>query len=175
MVFHCTIAHSSASCFLYLEGQNKAELFSKEQGDFNLSHVHKGNGGRYSCQCYNKGASFKWSAVSKTLDLVVKGETSPNHVLLFLPGTCYILGELEKTMWGKKAAAIEVQAEQYSFLQMCLSLANFSETLPMTLQAQGCQSTSWGARIRRHLCLHLPAPGQSYILSHCNTVAPSGW
>ncbi|NWW99834.1 IGSF1 protein, partial [Caloenas nicobarica] len=72
VVFHCTIAHSSVSCFLYLEGQNKAELFSKEQGDFNLSHAHKGHGGRYSCQCYTKGASFKWSAVSKTLDLVVK-------------------------------------------------------------------------------------------------------
>lgn len=136
MAFYCTIAHSSASCFLYLEGQNKAELFSKEAGDFNLSHVRKGNAGRYSCQCYTKGASFKWSAVSKTLDLVVKGETFPNHALLFLPGICYVLGELEKTMWGKKAAARKVQAEQYSFLQMCLSFASFSETLQMTLQTQ---------------------------------------
>nr|XP_013225780.1 immunoglobulin superfamily member 1 [Columba livia] len=84
VAFYCTIAHSSASCFLYLEGQNKAELFSKEQGDFNLSHVRKGNGGRYSCQCYTKGASFKWSAVSKTLDLVVKDYTWNNVVRLVL-------------------------------------------------------------------------------------------
>ncbi|NWZ60602.1 IGSF1 protein, partial [Haliaeetus albicilla] len=73
VTFRCTIAHSSAGCFLYLEGQVKTlSLLSKEQDDFNLSHVHKGNGGRYSCQCFTKGASFEWSAVSKTLDFVVR-------------------------------------------------------------------------------------------------------
>ncbi|NWX46669.1 IGSF1 protein, partial [Steatornis caripensis] len=74
VIFHCTIAHSHAGCFLYLEGQVKAILLSKE-GDnyFNLSHAHKGNEGRYSCQCFTKDASsFKWSPVSKTLDLVVR-------------------------------------------------------------------------------------------------------
>lgn len=135
MIFRCTIAHSNAGCFLYLEGQiNALDLLSKEQNYFNLSDVHKGNRGRYSCQCFTKGASFEWSAVSKTLDLVVRGETSPqpHPTLLFLPGICHILGELEKRMWGKKATVIGVQAEDYSFLQMCLSLPNSSETLQMT-------------------------------------------
>uniref|UniRef100_A0A8C0BJM6 Ig-like domain-containing protein n=1 Tax=Buteo japonicus TaxID=224669 RepID=A0A8C0BJM6_9AVES len=89
VTFRCTIAHASAGCFLYLEGQVKTlSLLPKEQDDFNLSHVHKGNGGRYSCQCFTKGASLEWSAVSKTLDLVVRGETSPqpHPALLFLPG-----------------------------------------------------------------------------------------
>ncbi|KFP47476.1 Immunoglobulin superfamily member 1, partial [Cathartes aura] len=73
VIFRCTIAHSSAGCFLYLEGQVKTlNLFSKEQDRFKLSHVHKGNEGRYSCQCFTRDASFKWSAVSKTLDLVVR-------------------------------------------------------------------------------------------------------
>ncbi|KFV49065.1 Natural cytotoxicity triggering receptor 1, partial [Tyto alba] len=73
VIFRCTIAHSSASCFLYLEGQVKTpELLYKDRDDFNLSHVHKGNGGRYSCQCFTKGSLFKWSAVSNTLDLVVR-------------------------------------------------------------------------------------------------------
>ncbi|NXH70673.1 IGSF1 protein, partial [Hydrobates tethys] len=72
VIFHCTIARSNASCFLYLEGQVKADLLSKEQGDFHISPVRKGNEGRYSCQCFTKTASFKWSAVSNTLDLVVR-------------------------------------------------------------------------------------------------------
>ncbi|NXT40867.1 NCTR1 protein, partial [Pelecanoides urinatrix] len=71
--FRCTIAHSKAGCFLYLEGQIETlDLLSKERNDFNISPVHKGNEGRYSCQCFTKGASFEWSAVSKTLDLVVR-------------------------------------------------------------------------------------------------------
>ncbi|NWH55742.1 IGSF1 protein, partial [Fregata magnificens] len=73
VTFRCTIAHSSAGCFLYLEGQLKAPgLLSKGQDYFNLSRVHKGNGGRYSCQCFTRGALLEWSAVSKTLDLVVR-------------------------------------------------------------------------------------------------------
>ncbi|NXK04307.1 NCTR1 protein, partial [Herpetotheres cachinnans] len=73
VTFRCTIAHPSAGCFLYLEGQIKAlSLLPKERDDFNLSKVHKGNGGRYSCQCFTRDASFKWSAASKPLDLVVR-------------------------------------------------------------------------------------------------------
>ncbi|KFQ82163.1 Immunoglobulin superfamily member 1, partial [Phaethon lepturus] len=65
VIFCCTIAHSSAGCFLLLEGQDKVlNLLPKEQDNFNISHVHKGNGGHYSCQCSTKGASLQWSAVS---------------------------------------------------------------------------------------------------------------
>ncbi|NXF54892.1 IGSF1 protein, partial [Oceanites oceanicus] len=73
VIFRCTIAHSSAGCFLYLEGQIEVlGLLSKEQDDFNISPVRRGNGGRYSCQCFSKGTLLEWSAVSKTLDLVVR-------------------------------------------------------------------------------------------------------
>ncbi|XP_009327640.1 PREDICTED: immunoglobulin superfamily member 1-like [Pygoscelis adeliae] len=94
VIFRCTIAYSNASCFLYLEGQIKAlDLLSKEQDYFNLSHVHKGNRGRYSCQCFTKGASFQWSAVSKTLDLVVRDYTWSNVVRLVLgAGVLVLLG-----------------------------------------------------------------------------------
>uniref|UniRef100_A0A8V5GBI7 Immunoglobulin domain-containing protein n=1 Tax=Melopsittacus undulatus TaxID=13146 RepID=A0A8V5GBI7_MELUD len=78
VTFRCTIAHAGASCFLYLEGQDKApDLIYKDQEDFNLSRVHKGHEGRYSCQCYSWAAVMEWSDVSNSLDLVVKGETSP--------------------------------------------------------------------------------------------------
>ncbi|KFQ43126.1 Immunoglobulin superfamily member 1, partial [Nestor notabilis] len=73
VTFRCTITHSSAGCFLYLEGQDKAlDLLPKDQDDFNLSRVHKGNEGRYSCQCFTRGALLNWSDVSNSLDLVVK-------------------------------------------------------------------------------------------------------
>ncbi|NXW66525.1 IGSF1 protein, partial [Eurystomus gularis] len=73
VMFRCTITHSKAGCFLYLEGQVKDPiLLSKERDYFNISHVHKGNEGRYSCQCFTKNASLEWSAVSQTLDLVVR-------------------------------------------------------------------------------------------------------
>ncbi|XP_026723006.1 leukocyte immunoglobulin-like receptor subfamily A member 1 [Athene cunicularia] len=78
MIFRCTIIHSNAGCFLYLEGQVKAlDFLPKERDDFNLSHVHKVNGGRYSRQCFTKVALVEWSPVSQPVDLVVKGETSP--------------------------------------------------------------------------------------------------
>lgn len=133
MVFRCTIAHPKAGCFLYLEGRVQGFPFLSGEQDYILSHVHKGNEGRYSCQCFTRGALFEWSTVSKTLDLAVRGETSPqpHPTLLFLPGICHILGELDKKKWGKKAAVIGGQAEEYSFLQMCLSLPNSSETLQM--------------------------------------------
>ncbi|NXI58473.1 IGSF1 protein, partial [Chloroceryle aenea] len=73
VTFRCTISHSKAGCFLYLEGQsNTLDLLSKEEDDFIISHVHKGNGGHYSCQCFTKNTSLEWSAVSKTLELVVR-------------------------------------------------------------------------------------------------------
>ncbi|NWV02641.1 IGSF1 protein, partial [Ptilonorhynchus violaceus] len=72
VMFRCTTTHPSTGCYLYLEGQIRALQFSKEQGGYNLSHVQKGDSGRYSCQCYTKNASFQWSAVSETLDLAVR-------------------------------------------------------------------------------------------------------
>ncbi|KFQ64161.1 Immunoglobulin superfamily member 1, partial [Pelecanus crispus] len=74
VTFRCTINHSGAGCFLYQEGRMETtNLISKEQDHFSLTHVHKSNEGRYSCQCFSKsGGSLKWSAVSNTLDLVVR-------------------------------------------------------------------------------------------------------
>ncbi|NXC09427.1 IGSF1 protein, partial [Orthonyx spaldingii] len=72
VMFRCTTTHPSTGCYLYLQGQDRAQLLSREQGDYNLSHVQKGDSGRYSCQCYTMSASREWSAVSKTLDLVVR-------------------------------------------------------------------------------------------------------
>ncbi|NXR35302.1 IGSF1 protein, partial [Zosterops hypoxanthus] len=72
VMFRCTSAHPSTVCYLYLEGHTRAQLLSREQGDYNLSHVQKGDSGRYSCQCSTLNASREWSAVSNTLDLVVR-------------------------------------------------------------------------------------------------------
>ncbi|NXH91701.1 IGSF1 protein, partial [Edolisoma coerulescens] len=72
VMLRCTTAHPSTGCYLYLEGQIRAQLLSGEQGDYNLSHVQEGDSGRYSCQCYTVNASREWSAVSKALDLVVR-------------------------------------------------------------------------------------------------------
>ncbi|NWT62475.1 IGSF1 protein, partial [Erythrocercus mccallii] len=72
VMFRCTSAHPSTSCYLYLEGQFRAELLSREQGGYSHSRVQKGDSGRYSCQCYTNNASSEWSAVSNTLDLVVR-------------------------------------------------------------------------------------------------------
>ncbi|NXO40585.1 IGSF1 protein, partial [Locustella ochotensis] len=72
VMLRCTSTHPSTVCYPYLEGQIRAQLFSREQGDYNLSHVQKGDSGRYSCQCYTINASREWSAVSNTLDLVVR-------------------------------------------------------------------------------------------------------
>uniref|UniRef100_A0A8C0ZAY2 Ig-like domain-containing protein n=1 Tax=Cyanistes caeruleus TaxID=156563 RepID=A0A8C0ZAY2_CYACU len=70
VMFRCSSTHPSTSCYLYLEGQIRAQLLSRERGDYNLSHVQNGDSGRYSCQCYTINASREWSAVSNTLDLV---------------------------------------------------------------------------------------------------------
>ncbi|NWV59151.1 IGSF1 protein, partial [Malurus elegans] len=72
VMFRCTTTQPSTGCYLYLEGQDRAQLFSREQGDYNLSHVQEGDSGRYSCQCYTMNASIEWSVVSKALDLVVR-------------------------------------------------------------------------------------------------------
>ncbi|NXU19511.1 IGSF1 protein, partial [Pardalotus punctatus] len=72
VMFRCTITHPDTGCYLYLEGQERAQLFSREQGDYNLSRVQEGDSGRYSCQCYTLNTLREWSAVSKALDLVVR-------------------------------------------------------------------------------------------------------
>ncbi|RMB95562.1 hypothetical protein DUI87_27672 [Hirundo rustica rustica] len=79
VMFRCTSAQPSTGCYLYLEGQSRAQLLSGEQGDYNLSHVQKGDSGRYSCQCYTINASIEWSAVSNTLHLVVRGTPLPSR------------------------------------------------------------------------------------------------
>ncbi|RMB95543.1 hypothetical protein DUI87_27653 [Hirundo rustica rustica] len=84
VMFRCTSAQPSTGCYLYLEGQSRAQLLSGEQGDYNLSHVQKGDSGRYSCQCYTINASIEWSAVSNTLDLVVRAATPATLCLLLL-------------------------------------------------------------------------------------------
>ncbi|XP_054130902.1 leukocyte immunoglobulin-like receptor subfamily A member 2 [Melozone crissalis] len=96
VMFRCTTTQPSTGCYLYLEGQMKVLLFLREQGNHNFSLVQKGHSGRYSCQCMN--GLKEWSAVSNTLDLVVRGETSPqpHPAPLFLPAICHILGELER-------------------------------------------------------------------------------
>ncbi|NXO79269.1 IGSF1 protein, partial [Sitta europaea] len=72
VMFRCTSAQPSTGCYLYLEGQIRAQLLSMEQGHYSLSHVQTGDSGRYSCQCYTIDAWREWSAVSNTLDLVVR-------------------------------------------------------------------------------------------------------
>ncbi|NWT16164.1 IGSF1 protein, partial [Vireo altiloquus] len=72
VMLRCTTTHPSTGCFLYLEGQIRAQLLPREQSDYNLSHVQEGDSGRYSCQCYTMNPSREWSAASKTLELVVR-------------------------------------------------------------------------------------------------------
>ncbi|KAL2296789.1 hypothetical protein Nmel_014838 [Mimus melanotis] len=93
VMFRCTTTQPITGCYLYLEGQIRAQLFSREQGDYNLSHVQNGDSGRYSCQCYTMSASREWSAVSNTLDLVVRDYTLCNAVRLALAaGLLLLLG-----------------------------------------------------------------------------------
>ncbi|CAN8191612.1 unnamed protein product [Coccothraustes coccothraustes] len=89
VMFRCTTTQPSTGCYLYLEGQIQAQMFLREQGD-SLSLVQKGDSGRYSCQCYTLSAFREWSAVSNTLDLVVRGK---------------ILGKLCLLLSVKRAAA----------------------------------------------------------------------
>ncbi|NXF27541.1 OSCAR protein, partial [Rhodinocichla rosea] len=72
VMFRCTTTQPSTSCFLYLEGQIHTQQFLREQGKYSFSLVQKGESGRYSCQCFTLNASREWSAVSNTLDLVVR-------------------------------------------------------------------------------------------------------
>ncbi|XP_053814886.1 osteoclast-associated immunoglobulin-like receptor [Vidua chalybeata] len=91
--FRCTTTHPSTGCYLYLEGQIRAQLLPRERGDYNLSLVQEGDSGRYSCQCYTFSASIEWSAVSNTLDLVVRDYTLCNTVRLALAaGLLLLLG-----------------------------------------------------------------------------------
>ncbi|NXE28589.1 LIRB2 protein, partial [Ardeotis kori] len=70
VTFRCTTAYASAGCYLYVEG--RVETLPKGQDHFTLSRVHKGNEGRYSCQCFTWNVSFECSAASNSLDLVVR-------------------------------------------------------------------------------------------------------
>ncbi|XP_068023494.1 osteoclast-associated immunoglobulin-like receptor isoform X2 [Melanerpes formicivorus] len=90
----CSTAHPAARCLLYLQGQLAAlAVLSKQQEDFNISHVQEANGGHYSCQCFNKDASFSWSAASEPLQLVVRDYTLSNTVHLALgAGVLLLLG-----------------------------------------------------------------------------------
>ncbi|RLV63136.1 hypothetical protein DV515_00018581 [Chloebia gouldiae] len=69
-MFRCTTTHPSTGCYLYLEGQIRAQILPRERGDYNLSLVQEGDSSHYSCQCYTFNASREWSAVSNTLRLV---------------------------------------------------------------------------------------------------------
>ncbi|XP_058706941.1 immunoglobulin superfamily member 1-like isoform X2 [Poecile atricapillus] len=91
VMFCCSPTHPSTGCYLYLEGQIRAQLLSRERGDYNLSHVQNGDSGRYSCQCYTINASREWSAVSNTLDLVVRDYTLCNTVRLALAAALLLL------------------------------------------------------------------------------------
>ncbi|XP_005532268.1 PREDICTED: immunoglobulin superfamily member 1-like [Pseudopodoces humilis] len=91
VMFHCSSTHPSTGCYLYLEGQIRAQLLPSERGDYNLSHVQNGDSGRYSCQCYTINASREWSAVSNTLDLVVRDYTLCNTVRLALAAALLLL------------------------------------------------------------------------------------
>ncbi|XP_054029311.1 osteoclast-associated immunoglobulin-like receptor [Dryobates pubescens] len=90
----CSTAHPTARCLLYLQGQLAAlAVLSKQQEDFNISHVQEANGGHYSCQCFNQAASFSWSAASEPLQLVVRDYTWSNTVQLALgAGVLLLLG-----------------------------------------------------------------------------------
>ncbi|OWK50354.1 Immunoglobulin superfamily member 1 [Lonchura striata] len=85
VMFRCTTTYPSTGCYLYLEGQIRAQLLPREQEDYNLSLVQEGDSGHYSCQCYTFNASREWSAASNTLHLVVRVTTLamqrlvPNH------------------------------------------------------------------------------------------------
>ncbi|XP_050169479.1 leukocyte immunoglobulin-like receptor subfamily B member 3-like isoform X2 [Myiozetetes cayanensis] len=41
VIFRCTTTYHSTGCFLYLEGQIQAQVLSREQDDYNFSHVQK--------------------------------------------------------------------------------------------------------------------------------------
>ncbi|KFP91331.1 Immunoglobulin superfamily member 1, partial [Apaloderma vittatum] len=72
VTFRCTIANASAGCFLYLEGQVKETVLLPKGDDFTIARVHRGKGGRYSCQCFTGATPMQWSAASQPLELVVR-------------------------------------------------------------------------------------------------------
>ncbi|NXN20123.1 IGSF1 protein, partial [Indicator maculatus] len=73
VTLRCTTAHPAARCLLYLQGQPAAlVVLSKQEEDFNISHVQEADGGHYSCQCFSQDAFFRWSTASEPLELVVR-------------------------------------------------------------------------------------------------------
>ncbi|XP_059718724.1 T-cell-interacting, activating receptor on myeloid cells protein 1-like isoform X1 [Haemorhous mexicanus] len=104
VMFRCTTTQPSTGCFLYLEGQIRPQQFLREQGDYSFSLVQKGDSGRYSCQCYTLSAWREWSAVSNTLDLVVRVASEGQlHVSSLLS----IFGA---TWWGHRLHAVQHRA-----------------------------------------------------------------
>uniref|UniRef100_A0A8C9N8V8 Uncharacterized protein n=1 Tax=Serinus canaria TaxID=9135 RepID=A0A8C9N8V8_SERCA len=94
---YCICQCSNGSFVLY-KGSRQLRTLEQSSGRAEFSISNKGDSGRYSCQCYALSAWREWSAVSNTLDLVVRGETSPqpHPAPLFLPAICHVLGELVK-------------------------------------------------------------------------------
>ncbi|XP_009872766.1 PREDICTED: immunoglobulin superfamily member 1-like, partial [Apaloderma vittatum] len=84
VTFRCTIANASAGCFLYLEGQVKETVLLPKGDDFTIARVHRGKGGRYSCQCFTGATPMQWSAASQPLELVVRDYTWSNVARLAL-------------------------------------------------------------------------------------------
>ncbi|XP_009677504.1 T-cell-interacting, activating receptor on myeloid cells protein 1 isoform X4 [Struthio camelus] len=73
VLLQCTFQYANAGCFLYLEGRTGAvRYFPEREAKFHLSQVVKGDGGRYSCQCYIKETPPKWFSTSEYLELVVR-------------------------------------------------------------------------------------------------------
>ncbi|XP_075294733.1 osteoclast-associated immunoglobulin-like receptor isoform X2 [Opisthocomus hoazin] len=103
VTFRCAIAHSSATCFLYREGQVEAQQTSNEDREVSFPRVTKGDGGCYSCQCFTWNASFQWSAVSEAQDLVVRDYTRSNAVRLALgAGVLLLLGLIVAEALGSR-------------------------------------------------------------------------
>uniref|UniRef100_A0A8C3XGF5 Ig-like domain-containing protein n=1 Tax=Cyanoderma ruficeps TaxID=181631 RepID=A0A8C3XGF5_9PASS len=126
VMFRCTSAPPSTACYLYLEGQTRAQLLSREQGDYNLSHVQQGDSGRYSCQCYTMmNASREWSA-SEDLSLHLPA-----------PGTVICLVTVSPSQWHLRASS--------------MFPPSFPSLLPLggvtgrgCPRRQGCGRCSWG-------------------------------
>ncbi|NXF95859.1 IGSF1 protein, partial [Eubucco bourcierii] len=74
VALRCSPHLPCARCLLYLEGQSRVpSVLSQHQEAFNISHAREADGGRYSCQCFALvNGSFRWSAASESLELVVR-------------------------------------------------------------------------------------------------------
>ncbi|XP_068768849.1 T-cell-interacting, activating receptor on myeloid cells protein 1 isoform X2 [Struthio camelus] len=93
VLLQCTFQYANAGCFLYLEGRTGAvRYFPEREAKFHLSQVVKGDGGRYSCQCYIKETPPKWFSTSEYLELVVRESQLPRPSISVMPWDGAILG-----------------------------------------------------------------------------------